>query len=219
MKLKLLLWKTLIAGMVALVGFTDFPVTDVVSADLPVQPVVSSYATPGALLTADIKFVRPTPKPKIVVIQSQKKEPKILSQKVKIEPPIADCVMQFPVAAKTRLSRGFSGKHTGMDISYASYANKYLPIVAAAPGKVVEAKQSGWNGGYGNVVVIDHGNGYMTRYGHNSKVLVKVGQEVKAGDQIAVMGKTGRVYGQTGIHLHFEVLKNGQRINPNLCLK
>lgn len=123
----------------------------------------------------------------------------------------------WPVAAPTRLSQGFSARHTGMDISYKSADNTALPIVAAAAGKVVEAKTSGWNGGYGNVIVVDHGNGYMTRYGHNSKVLVKVGDEVESGQKIAVMGRTGRVYGMTGIHLHFELIKKGKRMNPASC--
>lgn len=123
----------------------------------------------------------------------------------------------WPVAAATRLSQAFSGRHTGMDISYKSQDNTALPIVAAAAGKVVEAKVSGWNGGYGNVIVIDHGNGYMTRYGHNSKVLVKVGDKVESGQKIAVMGRTGRVYGMTGIHLHFELIKSGKRTNPAAC--
>lgn len=125
----------------------------------------------------------------------------------------------WPVAAATRLSQGFSVRHTGMDISYKSQDNTALPIVAAAAGTVVQAETSGWNGGYGNVVVIDHGNGYMTRYGHNSKVSVKVGDKVVAGQKIATMGHTGRVYGMTGIHLHFELIKNGKRSNPAACYK
>lgn len=219
MKLKLLLWKTLIAGMVALVGFTDFTVPTVAKNSQEVfaaKEVVSSHVLPSKLVLANISpLPEPTPKP-VVVVQKTKPAPRILASKVE---KISDCVMQWPVAAKTRTTQGFSGRHTGMDISYASWANKSLPIVAALGGVVKEAKKSGWNGGYGNVVVIDHGNGYMTRYGHNSEVLVNVGQEVKAGDQIAVMGATGRVHGATGIHLHFEVLKNGRRINPNTCLK
>ena len=64
---------------------------------------------------------------------------------------------------------------------------------------------------YGNMVEIDHGNGYMTRYAHADKVNVQLGQKVSAGDAIAIMGKTGRA---TSEHLHFEVLKNGRKINP-----
>lgn len=220
MKLKLLLWKTLIAGMVALVGFTDFPVPHVAQVNqevLAAKEVVSSHVMPSKLLTANISpLPTPTPRP-IIVVQKSNPKPKVLSYK--IQPVVGDCVMQWPVAAKTRTSQGFKGGHRALDISYTSGGAKSLPIVAALGGKVIQAAKGGWNGGYGNVVVIDHGNGYQTRYAHNSKVLVGVGQEVKAGQEIAIMGNTGKVHGRTGIHLHFEVLKNGQRINPNVCFK
>jgi hypothetical protein len=65
--------------------------------------------------------------------------------------------------------------------------------------------------GYGIMVEINHGNGYSTRYAHNSENLVAVGDEVKKGQQVALMGETGRA---TGPNLHFEVLQNGRRVNP-----
>jgi len=101
----------------------------------------------------------------------------------------------------------FTGKpafHNGIDFS----SHEGTGIKAAADGVVIWA---GKNGGYGNLVEIDHGNGYVTRYAHNSKILVKVGDKVKAGQPISKMGKTGRA---TAPHLHFEVLKNGRKINP-----
>ena len=64
---------------------------------------------------------------------------------------------------------------------------------------------------YGNLVEIDHGNGYVTRYGHNAELSVKIGQTVKKGQVIAKMGSTGR---STGPHVHFEVHKNGVRVDP-----
>jgi len=70
---------------------------------------------------------------------------------------------------------------------------------------------AGKRSGYGNLVEINHGNGYSTRYGHNSKILVNVGQTVKKGQVIAKMGSTGR---STGPHVHFEVLINGHAVNP-----
>ncbi|CAA0083916.1 Murein DD-endopeptidase MepM [BD1-7 clade bacterium] len=82
------------------------------------------------------------------------------------------------------------------------------PILAVASGVVV------WSGeryGYGDMVEIDHGNGYATRYGHNRKNLVKLGDVVTKGQQIAEMGSSGR---STGPHVHFEVLKNGKQVNP-----
>jgi murein DD-endopeptidase MepM/ murein hydrolase activator NlpD len=84
------------------------------------------------------------------------------------------------------------------------------PIYAADDGVVIISK-GGWNGGYGNTIVIDHGGGKKTRYGHASKLFVKVGDRVEKGENIAAMGSTGR---STGPHLHFEVLVNGGRTNP-----
>jgi murein DD-endopeptidase MepM/ murein hydrolase activator NlpD len=99
----------------------------------------------------------------------------------------------------------FSGGHPGLDID-GDYTDA---IYAADDGTVVS---SGWNNsGYGNMVLIDHGNGMVTRYGHGSKVYVAVGQQVKKGDVIAMVGTTGR---STGSHLHFEVIIRGKRVNP-----
>ncbi len=86
--------------------------------------------------------------------------------------------------------------------------------VWSADGGTVERAASGWNGGYGNVVVIDHGNGMKTLYAHLKEIYVSVGDEVGRGAPIGYMGNTGRVYGRTGIHLHFEVMVNGAKKNP-----
>lgn len=91
------------------------------------------------------------------------------------------------------------------------------PIFAAEAGTVVRAA-TGWNGGYGNVIEIDHGNGVVTLYGHNEVLYVKEGDTVTRGQEIAKMGNTGRVYGATGIHTHFEVRVNGVKKNPLLYL-
>ncbi len=98
--------------------------------------------------------------------------------------------------------------HKGMDIA-APYGTK---IVAAAKGKVTH---SGWMGGYGNLIIITHDNGIQTYYGHCSKLIAKVGDEVEAGDEIAKVGSTGF---STGNHLHFEIRKNGNQINPQKYL-
>ena len=70
---------------------------------------------------------------------------------------------------------------------------------------------AGWNGGYGNCIMIDHGNGYVTLYGHLNYIGVSNGQTVSQGSVIGQVGSTGA---STGPHLHFEVLKNGSRIDP-----
>ena len=77
----------------------------------------------------------------------------------------------------------------------------------------------GWNGGYGNVVVIDHGNGIQTLYAHNKTLYVQKGDIVTRGQPIAFMGNTGLVHGPTGIHLHFEVHVNGFKKNPLIYLQ
>ncbi len=101
----------------------------------------------------------------------------------------------------------FTGKlqfHKGMD-----FAARSGDKVLAVAGGVVTWSSKRY--GYGNLVEINHGNGYITRYGHNKKNLVKVGDTVKKGEAISLMGSTGR---STGPHVHFEVLKNGRQINP-----
>jgi murein DD-endopeptidase MepM/ murein hydrolase activator NlpD len=70
---------------------------------------------------------------------------------------------------------------------------------------------AGRDGNYGKLVEITHGNGYVTRYAHNSTILVEAGQTVRRGDPVALMGSTGR---STGTHLHFEVLRDGRPVNP-----
>lgn len=97
-----------------------------------------------------------------------------------------------------------SSGHTGLDIA----APKGTKIKAAASGTVIFA---GYSGGYGNVVKISHGDGIKTYYAHCSKLYVKKGQTVSAGDVIAAVGSTGN---STGNHLHFEVVKNGTSVNP-----
>lgn len=94
--------------------------------------------------------------------------------------------------------------HKGLDIA----AKTGTPIKAAADGKI---KYADTMSGYGNLIIIDHGNGITTYYGHCSKLYKKEGQTVKAGDVIAAVGNTGN---STGSHLHFEIRKNGVYVNP-----
>ncbi|SFL51929.1 M23 family metallopeptidase [Pelosinus propionicus] len=99
---------------------------------------------------------------------------------------------------------GGSELHPGMDIANSMGA----PVVAAADGVVV---QSGAAGGYGNMVQIDHGNGISTIYGHNSRIIVSVGQSVRKGQVVSYVGSTGK---STGPHLHYEVRVNGNAVDP-----
>ena len=101
----------------------------------------------------------------------------------------------------------FSGEpafHQGLDIS----SDKGQSVFATADGQVESAS---WTGDYGNLVVLKHGFGLSTRYGHLSAYNVKPGQQVKRGDVIGFVGSTGR---STGFHLHYEILANGKLINP-----
>lgn len=99
--------------------------------------------------------------------------------------------------------------HSGLDFP----GSFYTPIMATAPGVISFV---GVRSGYGNVVEIDHGNGFKTRYAHLQAASVRVGQRVAIGQRIAAMGSTGR---STGPHLHYEVWVNGRAQNPNRFLK
>ena len=105
----------------------------------------------------------------------------------------------------------FNGRlkiHEGLDIA----ARTGTPVIATADGIVSSVKTEA---GYGKMVTIDHGYGYLTLYGHNSKYNVKVGQRVRRGDRIASVGNTGR---STGSHVHYEIRLNGVPVNPNKYL-
>lgn len=99
---------------------------------------------------------------------------------------------------------GRNAFHQGLDFAGAAGSR----VLSVADGIVSYA---GLDGGYGRLIEITHGNGYVTRYAHNAKLLVEQGQTVKRGDPIALMGSTGR---STGPHLHFEVLRDGHPVNP-----
>ncbi|RYZ67624.1 MAG: M23 family metallopeptidase [Proteobacteria bacterium] len=99
---------------------------------------------------------------------------------------------------------GHEAQHRGMD--FAGEAGS--KVVAVAAGIVT---WSGERSGFGHLVEVNHGNGYVTRYAHNQRGLVNVGETVTRGEAVALMGSTGR---STGPHVHFEVLKNGQQVNP-----
>jgi murein DD-endopeptidase MepM/ murein hydrolase activator NlpD len=94
--------------------------------------------------------------------------------------------------------------HEGIDIA----ASSGTPIHAAAAGTVIHA---GWLGGYGNLVVVDHGDGLSTAYAHASAILVGLGQRVSQGETLSLVGSTGN---SSGPHLHFEVRVNGSAVDP-----
>jgi murein DD-endopeptidase MepM/ murein hydrolase activator NlpD len=104
----------------------------------------------------------------------------------------------------SRFGMRWGRMHQGTDIA-APYGT---PILAAADGKVIF---SGWEGGYGQLVIVDHGNGLKTKYGHCSQLLVHLGEAVRQGDLLGKVGTTGHA---TGPHLHYEVIREGMASNP-----
>lgn len=142
------------------------------------------------------------PTDKVVVVGTAE-NPQIAAQKAAAH----SCGFVFPLPISScKLGDSFGGKrnHKGYDL-LASYGT---PIYAVKEGTVI---RSSWYKGYGYCVDIDHGNGLVTRYGHASALIARVGQRVMAGDVIANVGQTGDAYGN---HVHFEVILNGKRVNP-----
>jgi len=130
----------------------------------------------------------------------------------------ADALPSRAPVARGYITSGFGGRadpfgggtqfHKGIDFD----ANTGDPVLSVADGVV---SYSGVRSGYGYVVEVDHGNGYVTRYAHNSRLLRQVGELVRVGDEVAKAGSTGR---STGAHVHFEVWENGRVVNPRKFL-
>jgi len=122
--------------------------------------------------------------------------------------------MTWPAPGYTRVTSPFGYRihpilktkklHTGIDVGIALGKD----IVAAQSGTVI---YSDWLGGYGKVIMIDHGGGIVTLYAHNSKLVVSEGDKVKRGQVVSKCGSTGM---STGPHLHFEVRENGKYVDP-----
>ncbi|MCV6604822.1 MAG: peptidoglycan DD-metalloendopeptidase family protein [Porticoccaceae bacterium] len=123
--------------------------------------------------------------------------------------PITKGWMSSRYGTRTDPFHGKAAWHNGVDFA----GKEGSDIVATAAGVVT---WSGKRGGYGNLVEIEHGDGFVTRYGHNKENLVKAGDVVKKGQVIALMGSTGR---STGPHVHFEVFKNGRSVDPATYIK
>ena len=124
-----------------------------------------------------------------------------------------------PIHGPISLASGFGARtdpfsfapsfHPGLDFP----SNIGTPFFAAAKGKVVEA---GWRAGYGNQIVVDHGDGYSTRYAHAERLYVKLGAVVQQNALLGAVGSTGR---STGPHLHYEVIVSGEKIDPTKLLR
>lgn len=151
--------------------------------------------------------------PRVGAIQARVVESKMLEDALQSVP------LGFPVDSEARLTSAFGVRkdpftkrpsmHQAVDIG----AHNGAPIIATADGVVI---YSGYKSSYGNVVIVDHGHGFKTKYGHMSKTLVKKGQQIKIGDNVGEMGSTGR---STGPHLHYEILFQDRAYDPDKFLK
>jgi len=142
-----------------------------------------------------------------------------IAEAEEMESALASAPLGHPVQDQARMTSAFGARidpmtkraafHTGLDIG----AYWRAPILATAPGVV---SYSGWKGGYGRVVEIDHGRSFKTRYAHMSQTSVKKGDRVEMGDQVGTMGSTGR---SSGTHLHYEVWFKGKVHDPAKFIK
>ncbi|MFN8512616.1 MAG: peptidoglycan DD-metalloendopeptidase family protein [Chloroflexia bacterium] len=174
----------------------------------PSAPQVAAASIPAAAPAAEQPAEHPTAPASTAPAAPAAPAPQPVAQAA----PAASATGSFIWPAQGSLTQGFGGNvafygpggHNGIDI-----ANKIgTPIVAADGGVVTYA---GWKGGLGNAVVIDHGNGFVTEYGHASAIHVSVGQRVSRGQLILSMGSTGN---STGPHCHFSVILNGVYRDP-----
>ena len=134
-------------------------------------------------------------------------------QQVKQSMPLAQPLDYYYVSSRYGKRRDPVNNRWAMHYGVDMAASKKSPIYVTAPGKVT---YSGWKGNYGRFVIVDHGNGIQTAYGHMHKILVKKGQTVDFRTKIGLVGSTGR---STGSHLHYEVRVNGKNVDPSKFIK
>ncbi|KAF0247970.1 MAG: metalloendopeptidase-like membrane protein [bacterium] len=167
---------------------------------------------PVALISSTVETPNPEKQPTEEIKPEVITRPRFVSPRVaeinKIDESKIENKFYFPLKGLISSVYGESRRnhrHKGIDIA----APTGTPFYPAAPGKVIFA---GWQRGYGNTLILEHGNGNVTRYAHASKLLVSCGDMVGIDDTIAVVGSTGR---STGPHLHFELMGgDGQQVNP-----
>ncbi len=173
--------------------------------------IIEKYTTDkNAVKTDDVEVAKNNIQTKLETKIQEEKERKEEEERIKNMPDVNGIKLATAPIEGTITSRfGESSRlrvstHTGLDIG----AKTGTPIKVVAAGTVISAK---YTGSYGNLVKIDHGNGVETWYGHTSKMYVKAGQQVSAGEVIAAVGSTGN---STGPHLHFEIRVNGNDVDP-----
>lgn len=189
--------------------------------DVPAEEVTFQNALKSDFLIAGQELIIPggkpivvKPKPVEIVRKLPQKPPTIRegtvtageAPKVTAVPSVG--ILQMP-CNNCMFTQYYHPGHYAVDIQTKGGG----PIFAAEDGVVVRSDY-GWNGGYGNVIEVDHGNDLITLYAHCKENYVEVGDHVTRGQVIAWMGNTGRVYGATGVHVHFEVRHKGTKKNP-----
>lgn len=194
--------------------------------DVPAEKITQQNKIKGGYLIAGQELIVPDGKP---IVEAAPKPPKVIVTTPSKTPTTPSTSNNFPETKDYSIqpsfgifqmpcdcfyTQYFSGVHFGVDMQHRGGS----PIFAGEAGTVIRADY-GWNGGYGNVIEIDHGNGIVTLYAHNKTLYVKKGDTVTRGQPISFMGNTGRVHGPTGIHLHFEVHVNGVKKNPMVYLQ
>jgi len=196
--------------------------------DIPADAIAQQNKMKGSFLMAGQELIIPGGKPIVTkpVVVAAAVSSKASSKKGngRIPPPTKPMeeitlaptsgVLQKPCSANCFITQYFTSSHYALDLQEKGGG----PIFAAEAGTVIRADY-GWNGGFGNVIEIDHGNALVTLYAHNKELYVKAGDQVQRGQLIAAMGNTGLVYGATGIHIHFEVRVKGVKKNPLLYIE
>jgi murein DD-endopeptidase MepM/ murein hydrolase activator NlpD len=180
---------------------------------LHLNPELEEATYAGQLVAVPQKVDIPKPAAPVIPDVKRNRKEKMKLAEGPVVPFNGSYVFRWPITGQITSNFGWRhGRvHKGIDIWNA--AKSHAEIHAALGGIVVRA---GYAGSYGNLVVIDHGGGWVTYYAHLSRITVSKGERVATGQQLGYMGQTGRA---TGYHLHFEVRKNGKAINPLLVLK
>lgn len=196
--------------------------------NVPAETVAQQNKIKGSFLMAGQELIIPGGKPivtkPVVVAAATASKSSVPKSNGRTPPPAKPMeelttsptsgVLQKPCSANCFITQYFTSSHYALDLQEKGGGAVY----AAEAGTVIRADY-GWDGGYGNVIEIDHGNDLVTLYAHNKELYVKVGDTVQRGQLIAAMGNTGLVYGATGIHIHFEVRVKGVKKNPLLYIE
>ncbi|PBB32587.1 M23 family metallopeptidase [Mesorhizobium sp. WSM3868] len=174
------------------------------AAGLPVDTELDKNDVGGPLVPLDSSMIFDSKVKELDEALDALDQVKKEARKLPLSNPAPGHTVTSPFGVRTDPILGTAALHTGMDFR----APIGMPAKVTAAGVVTKA---GWNGGYGRMVEVDHGNGFATRYGHLSEIDVTVGQKLAAGD---VIGKTGSSGRSTGPHLHYEVRHNGEAVDP-----